>query len=375
MLVAPLTCRATRTAARHVKDGAVVANRSTAPVGTAEYIRSILEEQRGDVIDVGVNPEFLAEGTAVRDFLAPDRIVVGAWNGGTADSIYAAYEPIVTRQLPSMVDADVYHRAAAGPDLVPFLVSNPFTAELTKYAANAFLAVKISFINEIASIAEELGGDVTVIAQAVGLDRRIGPHFLRAGIGWGGSCFPKDILALQGMAETRGVAARMLRAANEVNAQQRHWVVQRLQRHLKTLVGRRIGLLGLTFKPNTDDLRNAPALEIAAELSRLNARVQAFDPVVKSLPPPFDQMIELTEDAVATARGAEALIVVTEWPEFAQLDLADLRSVMKGSLLVDGRNFVDPQSARDAGFDYLGVGREGAPTFSVKARVTGSGGD
>jgi len=368
---------ATRTAVRHVKDGAVVVNRSTAPVGTAEYIRSILEEQRGDVVDVAVNPEFLAEGTAVRDFLAPDRIVVGVWHGGTADSLYAVYEPIITRRLPSMAGDDVHQRVAGGTELVPFLVSNPSTAELTKYAANAFLAVKISFINEIASIAEELGGDVTVIAHAVGLDRRIGPHFLRAGIGWGGSCFPKDILALQGMAETRGLAARMLRAANEVNAQQRHWVVQMLQRHLKTLVGRRVGLLGLTFKPNTDDLRNAPALEIAAELSHLNARIQAFDPVVKSLPPPFDQMIEVTEDAVAAARGAEALIVVTEWPEFGQLDLAALRSVMRGSLLVDGRNFVDPESARDAGFDYLGVGRVGTPAFSVKIRegATGSGGE
>ena len=249
---------ATRTAVRHVKDGAVVVNRSTAPVGTAGYIRSILEEQRGDVVDVAVNPEFLAEGTAVRDFLAPDRIVVGVWHGGTADSLYAAYEPIIRRRLPSMVGDDVHQRVAGCTEFVPFLVSNPSTAELTKYAANAFLAVKISFINEIASIAEELGGDVTVIAHAVGLDRRIGPHFLRAGIGWGGSCFPKDILALQGMAETRGLAARMLRAANEVNAQQRHWVVQMLQRRLKTLVGRRVGLLGLTFKPNTDDLRNAP---------------------------------------------------------------------------------------------------------------------
>src|SRR5207249_8809971 len=196
---------------------------------------------------------------------------------------------------------------AAGSGPVPVVVTKPQTAELIKYAANAFLSVKISFINEIAAIAEEVGGDVTEVTRAIGLDHRIGPAFLRAGIGWGGSCFPKDIVALQGMAETRGLSARMIRAANEVNAGQHQWAVRKLHRHLRTLVGRRVGLLGLAYKPNTDDLRNAPAIEIAAELAHHNVQVAAFDPAIASLPPELDPIIHLEDDPVALARGAEAL--------------------------------------------------------------------
>lgn len=348
---------ATHGAAQHASDEAIIVNRSTAPVGTADYISSIIEDRRGRLLPVIANPEFLAEGTAIRDFLVPDRIVIGTAREADAAALLQAYDPIVTRDLPPDLPENVREKATAGPDSVPVLVTTAPTAELIKYAANAFLAVKISFINEIAAIAEELGGDITELARALGLDHRIGPHFLRAGIGWGGSCFPKDIVALQGMAETRGLSARMLGAANDVNSDQRRWVIRKLQQHFKTLVGRRVGLLGLAFKPMTDDLRNAPSLEIAAELARLSVQVRAFDPAIKALPPENEGILETVDGPLSLAQGSEALVLVTEWPEFRELDLAEIARVMRDPVMLDGRNFLDPAAARAAGFTYLGVGR------------------
>jgi UDPglucose 6-dehydrogenase len=262
--------------------------------------------------------------------------------------------------LPETTPRFVRERASASPAPPALLVSSPSTVELTKYAANAFLAVKVSFINEIASIAEELGADVGEIATAVGLDHRIGPHFLRAGLGWGGSCFPKDIRVLQGMAETSGVTPRILAAANEVNLEQRRWVIRRLRSHLQTLIGRRVALLGIAFKPETDDLRSAPALEIAAQLASMNVTVRGFDPVVRELPEANAETLELASSPLEAARGADAVILVTEWSEFADIDLAELRSVMRTPLLLDGRNFFRPETARAAGFTYVGVGRGGS---------------
>lgn len=350
---------ATVTAASHLPAGAVVVNRTTAPVGTTHYLRSLVEDARSDSIEIVSNPEFLAEGTAIADFLCPDRIVIGASDPGAAARVADVYRRISSRDLPT--DLPVSLRQGPGTDPVPVVIADAATAELTKYASNAFLAVKISFINEIASIAEELGADVEQVSRAIGFDRRIGPHFLRAGIGWGGSCFPKDIVALQGMAESRGVAARMLRAANEVNEQQHRWVVRKLLQHLKTLVGRRVGLLGLAFKPDTDDLRSAPALGIAAELARLGARVRAYDPAVKRIPAELESDVQLAASAAAVAEGAEALVVLTEWPEFAGLDFASLRAGMREPLLLDGRNLLDPRRVADAGFRYVSVGRLDVP--------------
>jgi UDPglucose 6-dehydrogenase len=348
---------AAQSAVRQADDGAIIVSRSTAPVGTAAFIRSMAEESHGDSIRVATNPEFLAEGAALRDFLSPDRLVVGVWEEETGRTILEAYDPIIARRLPADASERAVDRGGEHAGAVPVVMTDPQTAELIKYAANAFLALKISFINEMAAISEELGADVTELARAVGFDRRIGPDFLRAGIGWGGSCFPKDIAALQGMAETRGLPARLLRAANEVNLEQHNWVIRKLQMHLKTLVGRRVAFLGLAFKPNTDDLRNAPALEIASELARMNVRVRAFDPAIKSLPPEFDGIVELADSPVSAAEGAEVLVLVTEWPDFGSLDLAEIRGVMRDSLLLDGRNFFDPAVARAAGFTYVGVGR------------------
>jgi UDPglucose 6-dehydrogenase len=364
---------ATSVVATHATPGTVLVNRSTAPVGTAQYIRTVLEDLGAVGIAVAVNPEFLAEGTAVRNFLLPDRIVIGAEEARAIDRLLEAYAPIVQRVSLPNAPAEIRDAIEARSDPVPTVVTSTRTAELAKYAANAMLAVKISFINEIASIAEELGGDVTEVARAVGLDHRIGRHFLGAGIGWGGSCFPKDILALQGMAETHGLAARMLRAANEVNLEQRRWVVRKLQRHLKTLHGRRVGLLGLAFKPNTDDLRDAPALEIAADLARLNVRVRAYDPAVDALAGELAQRVEVVDSVEAAARGADALVVVTDWPEFADLDLVTLREGMRIPLLLDGRNVFDPDATRAAGFVHVGVGRPEQGAFELITN-NGSGG-
>jgi len=351
---------AARSIARLAPEGCVLVNRSTAPVGTAEYVRSITLEERGSAAPVAVNPEFLAEGTAVRNFLAPDRIVIGGWDRGVIDTVARVYAPIVERRLPVELHGYVSRPATTEP--VPVVRSDPPTAELVKYGANAFLAVKISFINELASIAEELGGDITGIAEGIGLDSRIGPQFLRAGVGWGGSCFPKDIVALQGMAETRGLAARILRAAHEVNQEQRQWVVRKLQRYLRTLVGRRVALLGLSFKADTDDLRNTPSLEIATELTRLGARVRGYDPSLSTIPDEANGCIDLVDDPIKLAAGAEALVLLTEWPAFADLDLDVIAAVMREPLLLDGRNFFDPDVARAAGFTYVAVGRaEGMP--------------
>ncbi|MFL5736471.1 MAG: UDP-glucose dehydrogenase family protein [Actinomycetota bacterium] len=344
---------AVRSVARHARDGATLVNRSTAPVGTAAFLRDLLDEQRPGSIDVAVNPEFLAEGTGVRDFLHPDRIVVGAWTGASVAVLRELYEPIL-RAEPEGARVD---------PLVPFVVTDPPTAELTKYAANAFLAVKISFINEIACIAEEFGADVTQVAEGIGADRRIGPAFLRAGVGWGGSCFPKDILALQGSAETRGVAARMLRAANEVNADQHRWVIRKLQTHLKTLVGRRVGLLGLSFKVDTDDTRHAPAIEIISRLAKLGVRVTAYDPAVKRVPTEVAGQLTLAPDPETLASGVDALVLVTEWSEFLDIDFSTLAATMRTPLLLDGRNALDPERAQAAGLIYIGVGREPVPSW------------
>jgi UDPglucose 6-dehydrogenase len=358
------------TVARHASDHAVLVIRSTAPVGTADYVRSIVAEERGVELEVVANPEFLAEGTAVRDFLTPDRVVVGSWSSSGVDILSRAYAPIVGRGLPADLPPEISERA--GPADVPFMATDPPTAELTKYAANAFLAMRVSFINEIAAIAEEVGADVQDIARGVGLDHRIGPHFLRAGLGWGGSCFPKDILALQGIAKTYGLNARMLSAANEVNASQHAWVIRKLRSHMKTLFGRRVGLLGLTFKPQTDDLRHAPAIEIASSLTALNVRVRGFDPAVVELPPDTAELIELAPDPITLARGLDALVLVTEWPEFAALDLRSLRDQMRYPLLLDGRNFLDPEAVRAAGLHYIGVGR-GAWLRSSALSIDGDG--
>ena len=354
---------ATTAVARYASDDAVLVNRTTSPIGTLQMIRSLLDDEGAHSIHVAVNPEFLAEGSAVSDFLAPRRIVIGAWQQEEVGPVVEVYAPIANGDLPVELRRLVGVREVPYP--VPVLVTTPETAEVSKYAANSFLAMKISFINEVAGLSERLGADIDDVTRSLALDPRIGPEFLRPGLGWGTGAFPRDVIALNADSETERVGARMLTAANQVNDEQRCWVLDTLQTHLRTLEGRRVGLLGLSFKPSTDDTRRSPAVEIAAELARAGAQVVAYDPVVTDLPERLDGLVEIAQDVLGAAAGSDALVLATDWELFANLPLDRIRSVMRIPLLVDGRNAVDPVAARAAGLVYVGVGRRDSNVHPV----------
>jgi UDPglucose 6-dehydrogenase len=313
--------------------------KSSGPPATGEAIRRDLP----GVAYVSC-PEFLKEGTAVEDFMHPDRVVIGSDPGDeeAADAVAALYEPL-------------------GGELVRTDVAS---AEMIKLASNAFLATKISFVNEIANVCEEVGADVAEVARGMGLDRRIGPSFLRAGIGYGGSCFPKDVSALKMLAGNTGYHFQLLNAVIEVNELQKRRVVQKLLGHLGSLVGRRVALLGLAFKPDTDDMREASSLVLAARLQGEGAEVVAYDPVAAETARDLLGSVELASSALAALEGADAAVLVTEWDEFATLDWAEAAGRMARPLLVDGRNFLDPAKLREAGFEYEGIGRaaQGSPS-------------
>lgn len=297
------------------------------------------------------SPEFLREGSAVYDALFPDRIVLGANSQETLDTVRALYEPIIEQSFSTGLDPRP--RAA-----VPFITTDLASSEMIKYAANAFLATKISFINEIGNICELVGADVNSVAAGIGLDERIGPRFLNAGIGWGGPCFPKDVSALQAIAAEYDYEAKMLSAASEINERQRRQVITKLQRDLHTLKGKRVALLGLVFKPETDDLREAPSLEIARMLNARGARVVGYDPVSGKAAARAMPDLRVTYDPYEALDGAHAAVLVTEWEELRRLDLKRAASSMQEPrLLVDGRNVFDPQDVKAAGMLYRGFGR------------------
>ncbi|HEX2325255.1 MAG TPA: UDP-glucose/GDP-mannose dehydrogenase family protein [Chloroflexota bacterium] len=326
--------------APHLRDGAIIVNKSTVPIGTADRVDHIVErhlpaEKKGLRFGVVSNPEFLREGSAVADFMQSDRVVLGA-----------------TRHEDAVQVAELYR-----PLKCPVLITDPRTAEMIKYASNAFLATKISFINEVASICERLGADVRVVAEGMGRDARIGRAFLDAGLGWGGSCFPKDVKALAHMAAVSGCHPQLLRSVIEINKHQRLKVIQRLRDTLGTLEGQTVAILGLAFKPNTDDLREAPSLEIAHLLLAEGASVRAYDPVAMPNAARLLPEAYYAADAYDAVQGADAAVVVTDWNEFKQLDLARLRQGMRRPVLVDGRNVYEPSVARGAGFLYYAIGR------------------
>ena len=306
--------------------------KSTVPAGTGAAIR----RSKPELTYVSC-PEFLKEGSAVADFLEPDRVVVGADPGAewAADAVAEVYAPL-------------------GGELVRTDVAS---AEMIKLASNAFLATKISFINEIANVCEGVGADVTEVARGMGLDERIGPTFLQAGVGYGGSCFPKDVSALKMLAGNTGYHFQLLNSVIEVNELQKRRVIAKLSKHLGSLVGRRIALLGLAFKPNTDDMREASSLVLSARLQGEGSTVVAYDPVADSRAGELLPSVELADSAEGALADADAAILVTEWPEFAELDWEDLAARMSNPLIVDGRNFLDPERIRAAGFTYEGIGR------------------
>ena len=310
----------------------VVVMKSTVPVGTGERIRERLDARGLAHVGYVSNPEFLAEGSAVEDFRRTDRIVVGAFESKDADRVVELHRGIETE----IVRTDVP------------------SAELVKLAANAFLSTRISFINEIANVCELVGADVVDVARGVGLDHRLGPHFLRAGIGFGGSCFPKDVTALKQLAGNSGYPFLLLQAVWEVNELQKRRVVSKLQRHLGSLRGRTIALLGLAFKPNTDDMREAPSRVIAYRLLAEGAEVRGWDPVAR---PDDLPGVELCDSVLDAVRDADAAVIVTEWAERGSLASSEVREAMARPLIVDGRNLLDPAQVREAGFEYEGIGR------------------
>ena len=335
----------------------VVVNKSTVPVGSGDYVSMLIQEGAAEgkngAVDYRVvsNPEFLREGSAVYDSLFPDRIVLGADERDALDTMRALYKPIIEQSFSTRTDP-------RPKDAVPFVTTDLVSAEMIKYAANAFLATKISFINEISGICELVGADVGSVAYGIGLDERIGSRFLSAGIGWGGSCFPKDVAALRAIAREYDHEPVLLDAAVAVNERQRKQVIAKLQKDLRTLKGKRIALLGLAFKPNTDDLREAPSLKIASALDRHGARAVGYDPVAGKKAAGLLPSLEVVFDPYEALSGAHAAVLVTEWDEFRELDLDHAASLMKKPpLLVDGRNALDPRDVNAAGIRYQGFGR------------------
>ncbi|HEY8803273.1 MAG TPA: UDP-glucose/GDP-mannose dehydrogenase family protein [Candidatus Dormibacteraeota bacterium] len=316
----------------------VVINKSTVPPLTGDMVSSVLRKHpRGHEAAVVSNPEFLREGSAIHDFMHPDRVVIGSHDRDAADKVARLYAPL---DAPILITPNIY------------------TAEMVKYGSNAFLAARISFINEIARICERVGADAKLVAEGMGLDKRIGPSFLDAGIGYGGSCFPKDVKALAALAERFDYHPELLHAVMDINRDQRMLVIDKLRECLEELPGRVIGLLGLAFKPNTDDLREAPSLDIAKVLLAAGALVRAYDPAAMERCRALLPDIQYMDDAYEVADGADALVVVTEWNEFRDLDLSRVKLSMKMPVVVDGRNIYDPPVMRGLGFTYRGIGRE-----------------
>jgi len=342
----------------------VVVNKSTVPVGSGNLVDTLVREGIRDShpgeskrirFGVASNPEFLREGSAIADSLYPDRIVLGAEEDHTLRALRELYRPLIEQRFAP--PAFLPRPAHTGE--VPVVTTTLTSAEMIKYAANAFLAVKIGFANEVANICERVGAEAPEVMTGIGLDARIGARFLSPGVGWGGSCFGKDIQSLLHTAREYGYQSRLLEATLEVNRAQRQLVIQKLQEKLFILKGRTIGLLGLAFKPETDDLRDAPSLQIAERLLQMGARVKAYDPI--AMPACQENHPNLRIHYCATpeemAEDADALVLVTEWKQFAALDLRGMARRMSRAILVDGRNLFDPEAARQAGFDYSGIGR------------------
>jgi UDPglucose 6-dehydrogenase len=346
-------------------DYKVIVNKSTVPIGSGDWVRMLVLDgvaERQKVLvgtgggtatelkadfDVVSNPEFLREGSAVYDTFNPDRIVLGSSSPKAVGMMKDLYAPIVSRE---------YAEDKSLPS-VSTLVTDLSSAEMVKYAANAFLATKISFINEVANICDRVGADVTQVAKGIGLDSRIGGKFLQAGIGWGGSCFPKDVSALIHTADDYGYEAQLLKATVSVNQRQRLIAIEKLQQTLKILKGKTIGLLGLTFKPDTDDMRDAPALDLIEQLHRLGAKIKAYDPLVSQNGMRHGlSNVNVETDPERLADGCDALVLVTEWQQFRALSYSQMAGLMNSAILIDGRNFLDQEALEAAGFRYLGVG-------------------
>ncbi|ABS27408.1 UDP-glucose 6-dehydrogenase [Anaeromyxobacter sp. Fw109-5] len=337
---------AARQAAPALRSDAVVVVKSTAPVGTADEVAALVRREAGTAVEVVSNPEFLREGSAIDDFLHPDRIVIGTGSPRARRTMGEVYAPIVS-------------------DESPILFMDHRSAELTKHAANAMLATRISFMNDVALLCEHVGADVNLVRDAVGADRRIGAAFLHAGVGYGGSCFPKDVSALVSTGREHGVDLEILKAVERINERQKAALLQKAVRHFRSLAGRSFAVWGLSFKPGTDDIRESPALALIEGLTGKGASVRCHDPVAEPVAMRHfrkaGSQVSYADGPYDCAEGAEALFVVTEWSQFRRPDLGRLRRLMKTPVIFDGRNLFDPAELRDAGFVYYGIGRAAPP--------------
>jgi UDPglucose 6-dehydrogenase len=316
----------------------VVINKSTVPVGTGDWVADVIRRRRGErtlQFSVVSNPEFLREGSAINDFMNPDRVVLGSEDRKAANQVAELYQPLRCTTI----------------------ITDVRTAEMIKYASNAFLATRISFINEIGNICEELGADVREVALGMGYDKRIGHAFLDAGLGWGGSCFPKDVKALEHMAVLNGTQPQLLQAVMEINRNQRRRAVMKLRKALGSLNEKTIGVLGLSFKPNTDDIRDAAALEIIYLLKNEGAHIRAYDPQAMENAAKVLKNIKLCENPYQVADGADALLLATEWNEFKQIDFGQIKNLLRNPIILDGRNLWDSEHLKSIGFTYIGIGR------------------
>ncbi len=328
---------AARSIAQNMTAPLVIINKSTVPIGTGDWVADIVKGAQTREIPFSVVscPEFLREGSAIADFTSPHRTVIGSLHHEAAEKVAQLHLPL---------------RA-------PIVITDLRTAEMIKYASNAFLATKISFMNELADLCDCVGADVKEVAAGMGYDARIGRHFLDAGLGWGGSCFPKDVKALAYMAKEKGLTPRILDSVTEVNYDRRSDVVERLSEMLGGLTGKTIGLLGLAFKPNTDDMREAPSIDVAQHLVRAGAKVRGYDPVAMEVARPLLPDVQMFKDPYEMAAGCDGLVVVTEWNEFKQLDLDQVRKALKQPVLFDARNIYDPKLMKQKGFAYRAIGR------------------
>ena len=329
---------AAQTIAKTMRHPLIVINKSTVPVGTGDWTTEIISSNQPQPVDFAVVscPEFLREGSALADFMHPDRTVLGSSDGAAAETVAELYAPL---------DA-------------PIVITDIRTAEMIKYASNAFLATRISFINEISIICERLGADVTEVARGMGFDKRIGPHFLQAGVGFGGSCFPKDVKALANMAQTHGMHPQLLNAVMEINAFQRRQITLKAREMLGGSVsGKTVAILGLAFKENTDDIRESPSLTVARSLLNQGATVKAYDPVAMDGASRDVPGIAMCDNPYQAAEDSDALLVLTPWNEFKHLDMRRVRQTMRQPILIDGRNLYSPEELRAIGFEYRGVGR------------------
>ena len=346
---------------KYINNEKIIVNKSTVPIGSGDWVSMIVSESmeknnknKNIKFSVVSNPEFLREGSAIGDTFFPDRIVIGSSSKEAIDEMLELYKPIIEQSFDWPNDLE---RLLPKGKKIPTVVTDLTSAEMIKYAANSFLATKISYINEIANICEKVGADILKVAEGMGLDSRIGPKFLNAGIGWGGSCFPKDVSALAYIANEYGMTPQILNSVINVNREQRLKIVKKVQDELKIVKGKLVSVLGIAFKPNTDDTREAPSISIMNSLINLGARIKAFDPIVKERPQTLSDRVIIAQDVYDCIKDTDLLILATEWDEFKNLDFVKIKSIMNNNIIIDGRNLFDKGKLKELGFKYIGVGR------------------